>query len=222
MELSLDMKKRALGVLILLVLIAGGGWFVFNQRVTPPPGDATPASASMGVPQVAAQEHELGNKEAAVTIIEYASLTCPHCANFNEKVFPELKKRYIDTGKVRYIFREFPREDLDLFAFMLVNCAGKDKFFPFVDVLFRQQDKWLVRNPLPPLKSIAMQVGFSEESFEACSKNRDVQNAVIAVGEQGAKMGVNSTPTIYINGKVYTGAHSIEEFEKAIMPLLKS
>ena len=79
-----------------------------------------------------------------------------------------------------------------------------------------------VRNPLPPLKSIAMQVGFSEESFEACSKNKDVQNAVVAVGEGGSKMGVNSTPTIFINGKVYTGTHSIEEFEKAILALLKS
>jgi len=223
MELPLNNNlKRALGILILILLIGGGGWYVFNLQSAAPPSGPADISGSAGAPQATADEHELGSKDAPVTIIEYASLTCPHCAYFNEKVFPPLKERYIDTGKVRYIFREFPRDDVDLFAFMLVNCAPKEKFFPFVDVLFKQQDKWVIRTPLPVLKSIAKQVGFTDESFDACSKNKAVQDRVIAVGEQGSRSGVGGTPTIFVNGKLYTGGHSIEELEKAFMPLLKS
>jgi protein-disulfide isomerase len=222
MELSLDNKKRALGILLLILFIAAGGLFVYYQQPVAPPRGSADAPGTDAMPQVSLREHELGSKDAPVTIIEYASLTCPHCAYFNEKVFPELKTRYIDTGKVRYIFREFPRDELDLFAFMLTNCAAEDKFFPFVDVLFKQQDKWVVSNPLPILKGIAKQVGFTDESFDACSKNKPVQDAIIASGEQGSKAGVKGTPTIFINGKVYMGGPSIEELEKSITPLLKS
>jgi len=222
MEPSLDQKKRALGIVLLIVFLGAGGLFVYYQQPVAPPRETTVTPNADVAPQASVHEHELGNKDAPVTLIEYASLTCPHCAYFNEKVFPELKTRFIDTGKVRYIFREYPRDDLDLFAFMLSNCAPEDKFFPFVDVLFRQQDKWLVPSPLPILKGIAKQVGFTDESFDACTKDKKIQDAVIAVGEQGTKNGVRGTPTIFINGKIYSGGPSIEELEKAITPLLKS
>ena len=109
-------------------------------------------------------EMAMGDDKAPVTVIEYASMTCPHCAHFQETTFPELKKRYIDTGKVRYIFREFPLDNLAAAAFMLARCAGKDdkdKYFALIDTLFRQQRQWAVEKPIPPLLSIAKQAGFT-------------------------------------------------------------
>ena len=93
----------------------------------------------------------LGSDKAPVTIIEYASMTCPHCAHFSSTTFPELQKRYIDTGKVRYIFREFPLDALAAAGFMLARCAGKDKFMPIVETLFAKQQEWMVEKPMPPL-----------------------------------------------------------------------
>ena len=108
----------------------------------------------------------LGSDKAPVTIIEYASMTCPHCAHFSETTFPELKKRYIDTGKVRFIFREFPLDPLAAAGFMLARCAGKDKYMPMVETLFAKQDDWVVKDPIEPLKAIAKQFGFTDESFK--------------------------------------------------------
>ncbi len=110
----------------------------------------------------------MGPESAPVTIIEYASMTCPHCAAFENTVFPELKKKYIDTGKVRFILREFPLDGLAAAAFMLARCAGPDKYYPMVETLFNQQQKWAVRNPIEPLMAIAKQAGFTQQTFEAC------------------------------------------------------
>ena len=109
----------------------------------------------------------LGSEKAPVTIIEYASMTCPHCAHFSTTTFPELQKRYIDTGKVRFIFREFPLDALAAAGFMLARCAGKDKFMPVVETLFAKQPEWMVQKPIEPLRTIARQFGFTEESFDA-------------------------------------------------------
>ena len=114
-------------------------------------------------------EMAMGDDKAPVTVIEYASMTCPHCAHFQETTFPELKKRYIDTGKVRYIFREFPLDSLAAAAFMLARCAGKndkDKYFALVDTLFRQQRTWAVEKPLPPLLAIAKQAGLHRADLQ--------------------------------------------------------
>ena len=210
---------------VVLACLGTAGWMYFG---TPKPGAPGPrtleAPADLMTPSPLG-ENELGNKEAPVTIIEYASTTCPHCANFNKTTFPELKKRYIDTGKVRFVFREFPLNDIDFFAFMLTRCISKDKFFPFLEVLFQQQDKWVVSppaSPLPPLQAIARQVGFTDESIEACRKDKKVFDGVSWSSDQGSKLGVHSTPTLFINGKMYSGALSIEEVEKAMAPFLKS
>jgi protein-disulfide isomerase len=165
----------------------------------------------------------LGDEKAPVTIIEYASMTCPHCATFHEKTYPELKKRYIDTGKVRFIFREFPLDPLAAAGFMLARCAGPDKYFPLVETLFAKQREWVVQKPLAPLLAIAKQAGFTQESFEQCLANQKVLDGIDNVRQRAVqKLNVSSTPTFFINGKIVRGAMTIEDIEKEIGPYLKS
>jgi protein-disulfide isomerase len=164
----------------------------------------------------------LGSEKAPVTIIEYASMTCPHCAHFSATTFPELQKRYIDTGKVRFIFREFPLDALAAAGFMLARCAGKDKFMPIVETLFAKQADWVVREPIEPLKSIAKQFGFTEESFNQCLANQKVLNAIEEVRDRAVKkLGVNSTPTFFVNGKKLVGDVTMEQMAKEIEPYVK-
>ena len=167
----------------------------------------------------------LGSDKAPVTIIEYASMTCPHCAHFQETTFPEIKKRYIDTGKVRYILRDFPLDNLAGAVFVLAHCAAKDdpvKYYSMVDTLFSQQRQWAVEKPIPPLMAIAKQAGLSEQDFDTCLKNQKAWDAMESVRQRGIKQfKVESTPTFFINGTQVTGAVSIEEFAKVIDPYLK-
>jgi len=114
----------------------------------------------------------IGSDKAPVTIIEYASMTCPHCAHFSETTFPELKKRYIDTGKVRYTLRTFPLDQLAAAGFMIALCDGKDKYMSLVETLFAKQDQWIVKDPVPPLEEIAKQFGFTDAQFKACLANQ--------------------------------------------------
>ena len=171
-------------------------------------------------------EMSLGDPKATVTVIEYASMTCPHCATFTEKTFPEIKKKYIDTGKVRFIFREFPLDNLAAAVFMLARCnaeTNSDKYFAFIDTMFRQQRTWAVEKPLEPLLNISKQAGFTQETFNACLSNQKVLDGIEAIRQRGAdKFKVQSTPSFFINGKLFTGAMSVEEMSKAIDPLIKS
>ncbi len=141
---------------------------------------------------------------------------------FEVKTFPELKKRYIDTGKVRFIFREFALNDVDLLAIVTVRCAPKERYFALVETLFEKQDVWAVNNPVPPLLGIAKQAGFTDESFKACASNQQIIEGVKAQRETGSKVGVNSTPTFFINGEKHVGGLPIEEMEKLIQPYLKA
>jgi protein-disulfide isomerase len=167
----------------------------------------------------------MGSDKAPVTIVEYASMTCPHCANFDEKTFPDLKKRYIDTGKVRFIFREFPLDPLASAGFMLARCAGEkdhDKYFAMVETLFRQQAQWVTAKPVPPLLAIAKQAGFTEQSFDACLANQKLLDDIQNVRQRAIdKFKVQSTPTFFINGAMVTGALTIEQMAKEIDPQLK-
>jgi protein-disulfide isomerase len=167
----------------------------------------------------------LGDAKAPVTIIEYASMTCPHCAHFQETTFPELKKRYIDTGKVRYIFREFPLDSLAAAAFMLARCSAQTdsgKYFALIDSLFRQQRTWAVEKPLEPLFAIAKQAGFTKETFDACLSNQKVLDGIESIRQRAVKeFKVESTPTFFVNGTKVPGAISIDEMAKLIDPQLK-
>ncbi|GJE76054.1 MULTISPECIES: DsbA family protein [Methylorubrum] len=167
----------------------------------------------------------LGPADAKCTIIEYASLTCSHCAHFHATTYPVLKERYIDTGKVRFTLREFPLDPLSTAAFMLARCDGNDKYYPISDLLFDQQQNWaFVRKPQSPvdaLEQIVRQAGFSKEKFEACLKDQNTYAAINAVKTRGLEtFKVDSTPTFFINGTKHNGALSIEEMEKIIKPII--
>jgi protein-disulfide isomerase len=164
-----------------------------------------------------------GNANAPVTIIEYASLTCPHCAHFHSTVYPSLKKNYIDTGKVRFVFREFPRDPVDVGAFMLARCAPGDRYFPLVDVLFDQQQNWaFTRDAVKQLLTIAKQAGFTEDSFNKCLEDKKLAEELRNVGRRAyEKFKVDSTPTVFINGEVFRGEMTPAGFDKALAPLTK-
>ena len=172
-------------------------------------------------------EMVLGKADAPVTIVEYASMTCSHCAHFATTTMPELKKRYIDTGKVRYMLREFPLDPLAAAGFMLARCAAKDdatKYYAMVETLFADQANWaFVQKPLGPLLSIAKQAGLSEQDFNACLANQSMLDKIEAIRKTAAdKLGVNSTPTFFINGEKHAGDMSIDEMAKLIEPYLKA
>ena len=158
----------------------------------------------------------LGRDDAPVTIVEYASATCPHCATFHEEVWPTLKKEYVDTGKVRFIFREFPLDQLALAAFMLTRCAGREKYFPMLDLIMKTQRQW-VKNPRAELLRIAKLAGMSEARFDACLKDEKLATSIIAMSKDANRLfGVDSTPTFFVNGKRVAGGRSVEEFRKII------
>ncbi|EEP64013.1 twin-arginine translocation pathway signal sequence domain-containing protein [Brucella abortus str. 2308 A] len=154
-----------------------------------------------------------GKADAPVTIVEYASLTCPHCADFKLITFPKIKEKYIDTGKARLIFRDFPFDPRATAAVMLARCAPEDHYFPMIDLFFRQQQQWATaEDGKAALLQIAKLAGFTQESFEACLTNQQLLNDVRATVERGSKeFGVNATPTFFINGKKYAGDLSFEE-----------
>ncbi len=184
--------------------------------------DANPSPADLADPGPQ-PDIMIGSDKAPVTIIEYASMTCPHCAHFSETTFPELQKKYIDTGKVRYTLRSFPLDALAAAGFMLARCAGNDKYMPMVETLFAKQADWIVKEPLPPLKEIAKQFGFTEESFNACLANQKVLDEIQAVRDHAVeKLGVNSTPTFFVNGKRLIGDVSMDQLSKEIDPYLKA
>jgi protein-disulfide isomerase len=165
----------------------------------------------------------LGSDKASVTIIEFASMTCGHCANFAINTFPKLHKAYIETGKVRYIFREFPLDDLAAAAAVLARCAGKDdktKTFALIETLFAAQKDWVVQQPLQPLKNIAKQVGIGDQAFEACFADKTIFAGIKANQQQAVKLGVSSTPSFFINGQPHSGDIAFDKLEALLKPML--
>jgi protein-disulfide isomerase len=168
----------------------------------------------------------LGPATAAVTVTEYASLTCGHCAHFNETVFPKIKSEYIDSGKIRYVFREFPLDIKAAAGSMLARCIAKDdagKYFAVIDMLFRQQNDWVSKNTTETLTRIGKQAGLSGQAIEDCLKDQALLDKIAADQKFASEvLKVNSTPTFFINGEMVKGATSFEEFDKKIKALLKT
>ncbi|HZD91292.1 MAG TPA: DsbA family protein [Pseudolabrys sp.] len=167
----------------------------------------------------------LGSKSAPVIVVEYASMTCPHCAHFDETAYPKIKKNYIDTGKVRWILREFPLDPLAAAAFMLARCAADGsppKYYDMVNTLFHQQDTWAIEKPIPPLLSIAKQAGMTETKFKACLSDQKMLDKIQAERQEAInKFKVNATPTFYIDGIKHEGALEYDQFAKILDAQLK-
>lgn len=164
----------------------------------------------------------IGNKKAPVTIIEYASLTCSHCADFYNNTFEALKKKYIDTGKVRFIYRDFPLNEPAMRGSMLVNCAPKENKEKFLKVLFSTQNNWAFKkNYLEVLSNIAKLGGMPQKNFEACIANKELEHSIAKTRFFAAKvLEIRATPSFYINGTVHDGAKDLTYFSSVIDPLL--
>jgi len=164
-----------------------------------------------------------GAESAPVTIIEYASMTCTHCAAFQAETWPKLKAKYVDSGKVRFILREFPLDPLATAAFMLARCAGPDKRNALVDLLYAEQKSWaFVEKPIEALAAEVKQAGLSQADFEACLTNQDLLTKVNQTRARASEIfNVDSTPTFFVNGREMKGELPIDDFDKALAPLLK-
>ncbi|WP_313615925.1 DsbA family protein [Agrobacterium sp.] len=164
----------------------------------------------------------LGDANAPVKIVEYMSMTCPHCANFHNNTFDKIKEKYIDSGKVYFVIREFPFDPRAAAAFMLARCAPENQYYPFVSMLFKQQQTWATaQDARAALLQMSKLAGFSQESFEACLTNQELLDDVNATMQRGATdFGVNSTPTFIINGKKYAGDMSLETMSTLIDSLI--
>ena len=168
-------------------------------------------------------ENVLGDAKAPVTIVEYASMSCPHCADFHKRVFPELKTKYLDTGKARLIFREYPLNPPAQTVAMLARCVGPMRYFAFVGAMFERQDEWLTGDDfLPKVQALTKQLGFTDESFKKCVTDQALLTGINASRDRGqTKFGVESTPTFFVNGIKLKGTHEMKDFEAIMTPLLK-
>src|SRR5262245_9747977 len=168
----------------------------------------------------------LGSADAPVTMVEYASLSCGHCAAFHASTYPTLKTEYIDTGKVRFIFREFPLDVQAAAASMVARCVGKGdaaKYHETAGRLFAEQDKWVGRDAAEQLRRIAVQSGLDDQAFETCMSDQALVDGLkLGMAIATSRFRVESTPTFFINGTPIRGAYPIDEFRRVIEAKLKS
>ena len=194
-------------------------------------GTAALAAIVVATPALAVDQAELNkapalgdmalgaDEGAKVTLIEYASATCPHCAAFHKDAWKKLKAEYVDSKKIRFIFREFPLNDAALAAFMIARAAPKDSYFPLIDIYFETLETW-AQNPAEGLLNIAKQAGYTQEKFTLTLKDQDLAKNIMAIRDDGAKFGVKGTPSFFLNGEQFDGERTYEAFKAAIDPLL--
>ena len=178
----------------------------------------TASGALLPSAEQALAERSLGPADAPVTIIEYSSLTCPYCADFHRDVLPEIQQEYIDKGLVRYVPRDFPLDGRALAAAMIARCAPPDRYFAFLDMLFRDQQTWArSANPLDDLKVRAQLAGLSPADVDGCLKNKDLADGIQGAAAEAQKRdGIESTPTFFINGNKFSGVASYDKFKSAV------
>ncbi|MCI0431407.1 MAG: DsbA family protein [Rhodospirillales bacterium] len=198
----------------LAILVMVGGVLAWREW-----GSAPQTAAEQNLPmEVTAEDKALGSADAPVTIIEYASLTCPHCASFHRETLPKLKSDWIDTGQVRLVYRDFPLDGAALAAATLARCMPADRYFGLIELLFERQSEWAIadewRERLTQLAGVA---GIDQAKFDQCLADDAQKNAAVKSREEGeAKYAVDSTPTFIINGRKITGAQPIERFVEVI------
>lgn len=203
----------ATGALALFLLLAG-------------PAAVAQNTAALGESNAALGENNgefvMGAADAPVTVIEYFSLTCPHCADFHRDTLPKVIAEYIDTGKVRMVFRDFPLDNLALVAAAIARCMGDERFLGFVNLLYEQQDTWRGSNdPLGALSLLARLAGMNQTRFDACLNDEQVTGLILLSTQTArSKFGVQSTPTFIFNDRPVEGAITFEEWQAAVDPLL--
>lgn len=227
-------------IVVGVVLAAGGGVALYNavadnktQRprvaATQPAEQAADSSvaptpsATFDNVEITADDFVLGKADAPVTIVEYASLTCPHCANFHLNVLPTIKKDYIDKGLVRLVYRDFPLDNAALMASVVARCAGPGRYFGFINALFAAQENWSRSgDPAAAVSRIALLGGMTQAEFDACLKNQAMVDSVVKQRLDADKnFGINSTPTLLVNGEKYSGGLTVEQFRAVVEPKLK-
>ena len=186
--------------------------------LTAPVFAQAPAATQAATLAPGAEDRVLGKADAPVTIVEYASLTCPHCRHFDEEVLPKLKAKWIDTGKAKLVFRDYPLDEPALRAAMVARCAPPDRYFGFIDAIFAGQEQWAVASDYKAaLARIALLGGIGKEKFAACIDDKAIENKVIASRLVAAQqLNVSSTPTFFINGAKFDGAPTEEDLDKAL------
>jgi protein-disulfide isomerase len=219
-------RQMLLVVAVAVVVAAAAIFYFLNRGETQLPQTAAPAVAPVARSAETSDllqpgplgDMSLGDPKAPNVVIEYASMTCSHCQRFNAEVFKPFKAKYIDTGKVYYIFRDFPLDPLATSAIMLAHCAPPDRFFAIVDLLFEKQHDWaFVDDPKTALFNLMKQVGFTQETFDACLTNQKILDGVNAVKDRAAqKLGVAATPTFFFNGKKQEGELKLEDIDKIL------
>jgi protein-disulfide isomerase len=213
-----------LGVLAVVAVIGAAGYERFAKpKVAPAIDPATGQTATATIP-LKPDDMVLGSPDAKVTIVEYASLTCPHCAAFHNNTLPMIKERYIDKGLVKLVYRDFPLDGLALRAAYLPHCAGPMRYFGLLGTLFARQSSWVSGGEqtaaLAALGKIASQAGMSEEAFQACLADKAMEKKVLdSAMEAQNTFQVKSTPTLFVNGVKYVGGLTPEQARAVLDPL---
>jgi len=174
--------------------------------------------------QVTPKDRVLGQIDAPITIVEYASMTCPHCAHFANEVLPELKQKWIDTGKAKLVMRPSPLDQVALRAETLARCLPPERYYPMIETLFRTQEKWAVAQDWrPALERTARLAGVSSKEFDACLANKALEDeAVQSRLTASTQLDVTGTPTFFINGKKFEGPPTLEALDEVLSGLAKS
>jgi protein-disulfide isomerase len=221
-------KSYTYAALAAVLVVAGGaGYFVLDRS-------QSPLSAITGAQNIEIKPTDMvhGSAKAPVTFVEYASMTCPHCAAFQKEVIPELNKDYVDTGKVKVIFREYPLDGAARMASAVARCLSGDQFFSFIDLLFKNQMNWIKdfdgngqltkEDVLEGLTQMGRIAGMPGDKVKACSEDPKNLALVDANWMEGqTKYNVNSTPTFIINGVTHAGEIPYPELKKILDPLVK-
>lgn len=177
----------------------------------------SPPSQTIDTPPLATAERVLGDPNAPVEVIEYASLTCHHCATFHNDILPQVKKELVDTGKIRIVFRDFPLDRAAFQAAVLTRCVAPNRYFPLVSMLFAKQDDWShAKDPLEALSRYGALAGLSKESFQACMADKALGDSILQSRIDGErKYGIESTPSFVIGDKMLKGVQKFDDFKKA-------
>lgn len=228
----MDKRIIAGGAVAAVLLLGGGAYWMAHQKAPAaeaPKGETPTAEAEVCVPKavtVSADDYVLGKAYAPITIIEYFSQTCSHCAEFRKLTVPKLEEAYIKTGVVKLVLRDFQRNQADLAASVIARCMGRASFIPFADLLLEEQETWLGREDQDPragLKDMAKRSGMSGDDFEACLKKEDEAKKLLAARERTLKETcLSGTPTLFMNGRKLEKAMEFDVLDGLIKDEMKA